>query len=150
MLSNFPWRTRKSSRLVTKDPSFLRFNKSGLLKSYFLVFLLKKSISVMFTKQKTYLSPSIFNGKLFFYECMYAWLCYKNWKHGVRLKSIMLESRVSAPYGRDYGFNCTCIMGSTKFPKSLTPFRYYWITGLTPGPTTCVRKSHLSVVTRVN
>jgi hypothetical protein len=50
-------------------------------------------------------------------------------KHG-EVKSIMLEPRVSTPHGKDCGFICTCITGSTKFPKSLTPFGHYRITGL--------------------
>ena len=36
--------------------------------------------------------------------------------HG-EVKSTMLESRVTTPFGKDYGFICTCITGSTKFPK---------------------------------
>jgi len=62
----------------------------------------------------------------------------------------MIESRVSASYDRDYGFICTCITDSTKFRKSLTPFGHYRVAGLTPGPTIFVRKSRLSVVSRVN
>jgi len=38
------------------------------------------------------------------------------------VKSIMLESRVNTSFGKDYGFTCTCITGSTKFPNSTTPF----------------------------
>ena len=68
----------------------------------------------------------------------------------VGFKSIMLELRVNAPFGRDYGLTCTWILGSTKFPKSSTPFEYYWITRLTPDPTTLVRVSRLSVVSRIN
>ena len=41
----------------------------------------------------------------------------KNIEYMVRLRSIMLESRVNMSYGKDYGFICTCITGSTKFPK---------------------------------
>jgi len=52
-------------------------------------------------------------------------------KHG-EVKSIMLESRVNTPHGRDYGFTCTCISGSTKFPKSLTTSEYYRSTALLP------------------
>jgi len=36
--------------------------------------------------------------------------------HG-EVKSTMLESRVTTPFGKDYGFICTCITGSTKFPN---------------------------------
>ena len=52
-------------------------------------------------------------------------------KHG-EVRSIMMESRVNTLYGKDYGFKCTCITGSTKFPKSLTPFGYHRITGQHP------------------
>jgi len=51
-------------------------------------------------------------------------------KHGVRFMFIMLESRLNTPHGRDYGFTCTCISGSTKFPKSLTPSGYYRLIGM--------------------
>ena len=62
-----------------------------------------------------------------------------------------MESRVRVPpHGNDYDFICTCITGSIKFPKSLTPSRYYWLTRLTLGSTIFARKSHLSVVSRVN
>jgi len=30
----------------------------------------------------------------------------EQWKHG-EVKSIMLESRVTTPFGKDYGFTCT-------------------------------------------
>jgi len=63
----------------------------------------------------------------------------------------MMESRVRVPpHGKELCFICTCITGSTKFPKSLIPSGYYWLTGLTPGPTIFARKSHLSVVSCVN
>ncbi|KEH17057.1 hypothetical protein MTR_0048s0020 [Medicago truncatula] len=41
----------------------------------------------------------------------------------VRVSSTMLESRVTTPFGKDYGFKCTCITGSTKVPKVLDHFR---------------------------
>ncbi|KEH37811.1 hypothetical protein MTR_2g047978 [Medicago truncatula] len=37
-------------------------------------------------------------------------------KHG-EVKSTMLESRVTTSFGKDYGFICTCITSSTKFPN---------------------------------
>jgi len=52
-------------------------------------------------------------------------------KHG-DVKSIMLESRVNTSFGRDYGFTCTCITDSTKFPKSTTTSEFYWVTELLP------------------
>jgi len=42
-------------------------------------------------------------------------------EHG-EVKYIILEPRVSTPYGKDYGSICICITGSTKFPKSTTLF----------------------------
>ena len=69
-------------------------------------------------------------------------------KHG-EIKSIMLESRVNTSFGKDYSFKCTCITGSTKFPKS-NPFRILSDYETTPDPTTFVRKSRLSVVSRIN
>jgi len=53
--------------------------------------------------------------------------------HG-EVKSTMLELRVNTPHGRDYGFICTCITGSTKFPKSTTTFEYLSGDGSTPIP----------------
>jgi len=64
------------------------------------------------------------------------------------VKSIMLESRVNTPFGKDYDSSCTCITGSTKFPKS-NPLRILLDDGTTPGPTTFVGKSRLSVASRV-
>jgi hypothetical protein len=80
--------------------------------------------------------------------CMHD-LCYTNGENMVKYKSIMLESRVSTPFGKDYGFICTCNKGSTKFPKS-NPLRILSDTEKTPGPTTFVGKSRLSVVSRVD
>jgi hypothetical protein len=34
---------------------------------------------------------------------------------------IMLEVKVT-PFGKDYGFNCTCNKGSTKFPNYNYPY----------------------------
>ena len=68
----------------------------------------------------------------------------------VRLSSTMLESRVTTPFGKDYGFICTCIVGSTMFPKLSTAFEHCRLTGLTPGPTTFARKSRLGVVSCIN
>ncbi|KEH26833.1 hypothetical protein MTR_6g076045 [Medicago truncatula] len=62
----------------------------------------------------------------------------------------MLESRVTTPFGKDYGFKCTCITGSTKVPKVLDHFRILSDTEKTLGPKTFVGKSHLSVVSRVD
>jgi len=67
----------------------------------------------------------------------------------VRLRSIVLESRVTTPFGKDYGFKCTCITGSTKFPKS-NPLRILLGDGTTPDPTTFVGKSRLSVASHVD
>ena len=55
-------------------------------------------------------------------------------EHGIHgeVKSIMLESRVITPFGKDYGFICTCITGSTKFPKFSTSFEYFRATGVLP------------------
>jgi len=62
-----------------------------------------------------------------------------NRENMVRLSSTML----------DYGFIFTCNKGSTKFPKS-NPLRILLDDGTTPGPTTFVEKSRLSVVSRVD
>jgi len=63
----------------------------------------------------------------------------------------MMELRVKVPHGRDdYDFICTCITGSTKFPKLSTTFEHCRLTGLTPGPTTFARKPRLGVVSRIN
>jgi len=51
--------------------------------------------------------------------------------------------------GEDYGFICICITGSTKFPKS-NPLRILLGDGTTPGPTTFVEKSRLSVASHVD
>jgi len=148
MLSSLPWWAWKSFGLVTLDPSSFNFNKSGFLKVYFLVLLIAKFISTIFTK--TCLSPSIFNEKIYLWmnACMHD-LCYTNGENMVRFKSIKLESRVNTPFGRNYGFICTCISGSTKFPKS-NSFRILSGYGTTPGSTSFVRKSRLSVVSRNN
>ncbi|KEH15988.1 hypothetical protein MTR_0393s0020 [Medicago truncatula] len=61
-------------------------------------------------------------------------------------KSIMMESRKNMPFGKDYGFTCTCITGSTKFPKSLTTSKFHLGYGTTPVPISFVRKSRLNVV----
>jgi len=62
----------------------------------------------------------------------------------------MLEPRVHTPFGKNYGFKCTCISGSTRFPKFSTTSEYLSGYGTTPGPTTSVGKSHLGVVSRNN
>jgi len=49
------------------------------------------------------------------YERMH--VCMIMLKNMVWFKSMMLESRVTTPFGKDYGFICTCITGSTKFPN---------------------------------
>jgi len=46
----------------------------------------------------------------------------ENRKHG-EVKSNMMEPRVTMPFGKDYGFTCTCITGSVT-PKFLI---YYFI-----------------------
>jgi len=77
---------------------------------------------LMFTR--TYLSPSILVRIFFMNVCMYAWLCNENSENIVRFKSIMLESKVTTPFGKDYGFICTCNKGSTKFPNYNFPYEY--------------------------
>ena len=77
-------------------------------------------------------------------------LCYTNGENMVRFKSKTLESRVNTSFGKDYGFNCTCISGSTKFPKFSTTSEYLSGYGTTPGPTSFVGKSRLGVVSRNN
>ena len=67
----------------------------------------------------------------------------------VRLKSMMLGSKVTTPFGKDYGFICTCITGSTMFPKS-NLLRILLGGGITPGPTTFVGKSRSSVASHVD
>jgi len=74
-------------------------------------------------------------------ECMHDYV-----ENMVRL---MLESRVTTPFGTGYGFICTCITGSTKFPKS-NPLRILLGGGTTPGPTTFVGKSRSSVALHVD
>jgi len=69
-------------------------------------------------------------------------------KHG-EVKSTVLEFRVNTTFGKDYGFICTCITGSTKFLKS-NPLRILLDYGTTPGPTTFVGKYRLSVASRVD
>jgi len=59
----------------------------------------------------------------------------KNIEYMVRFKSTMLELRDSAPFGKDYGFNFTCITGSTKFLKFSTTSEYVSGDGSTPIPT---------------
>ena len=54
----------------------------------------------------------------------------KNIEYMVKFKSTMLELRVNTPFGKDYGFNCTCITGSTKLPKFTTPSKYYRVARL--------------------
>jgi len=76
-------------------------------------------------------------------------LCYTNSENMVRFRCIMLESRVNASFGRDYVFICTCNNGSIKFPKS-NPNRILLDDGTTPGPTTFVGKSRLSVASSVD
>jgi len=51
-------------------------------------------------------------------KCMYAWLCYKI-HGGVQVHNVGVEGKYAI--GDDYGFFCTCITGSTKFPNS-NPF----------------------------
>jgi hypothetical protein len=67
----------------------------------------------------------------------------------VRFKVHDVGVKGKTPHGKDYGLICTCNKGSTKFPKS-NPLRILSDTEKTPGPTTFVGKSHLSVVSRVD
>ena len=69
--------------------------------------------------------------------------------HG-EVKSTMLQSRVTTPFDKDYGFFCTCITGSTKFPKFSTTSEYLSGDGSTPIPIISVGKSRLGVVSRIN
>jgi len=48
------------------------------------------------------------------------------------VKSTMLESREITPFGKDYGFICTCITGSTKFPELSTASERYRVTEILP------------------
>ena len=77
-------------------------------------------------------------------ECMHDYA-----ENMVRLRSTMLELRVITPFGKDYGFICTCITGSTKFPKS-NPLWILLGDGSTPIPIISVRESRLGVVSRIN
>ena len=61
----------------------------------------------------------------------------------------MLELRAHAPFGKDYGFKCTCITGSTKFPNC-SPLLNISVHRTAPSPITFSRKSSLSVVSRIN
>jgi hypothetical protein len=56
----------------------------------------------------------------------------------VRFKSIMLESRVTTPFGKDYGFICTCNKGSTKFPNC-NPLVNILVYRNAPSPITFIR-----------
>jgi len=58
-----------------------------------------------------------------------------NVEYMVRFKSTLLELRVNTPFGKDYGFICTCITGSTKFPKFSTTSEHLSGDGSTPIPT---------------
>jgi len=53
----------------------------------------------------------------------------KQRKHG-EVKSNMMESRVNPPFGKDYGFNCTCNTGFTKVPKLQPPLWMYLYSGM--------------------
>ena len=77
------------------------------MKLYFLVFFLTRFIH-LWCLQKN-LSKLDFWWKKVVYEWMHVCMIMlqKQWKHG-EVKSIMLESRVNMPFGKDYGFNCTC------------------------------------------
>jgi len=44
-------------------------------------------------------------------------------EHGV-VQIHVLEPRVTTPYGKDYGFKCTYITGSIKFPNYNYPYEY--------------------------
>jgi len=69
--------------------------------------------------------------------------------HG-EVKSTMLELRVNTPFGKDYGFNCTCNKGFAKFPKFSTTSEYLSDDGTTPIPIISIGKSRLGVVSRIN
>ena len=73
----------------------------------------------------------------------------KNIEYMVRFKSTMLELRVNTPFGKEYGFICTCITGSTKFPNS-NPFLNISVYKNASSPIKFTRKSSLSVVSRVS
>ena len=52
------------------------------------------------------------------------------------------------PHGKNYGLICTCITGSTKFPKLSTVFWILPAYKTTLGPIISTRQSRLSVVSR--
>ena len=85
--------------------------------------------------------------KLFMHVCINM---LKNGENMAKLRSIMLDSRVHAPFGKDYGFKCTCITGSTKFPNFSTTSEYLSGDGSTPIPIISAGKSRLGVVSRIN
>jgi len=70
-------------------------------------------------------------------------------KHG-EIKSNMMESTVTTPFGKDYGFNCVCNKGSIMVPKFSTTFEYLSGDGTTPISIVFVEKSRLGVVSRDN
>ena len=45
---------------------------------------------------------------------------------------MMMESRVTTPFGKDYGFIFTCNKGSTKFPELSTTSEHYRVAELLP------------------
>jgi len=48
-------------------------------------------------------------------------------KHG-EVRFTVLELGATTPFGKDYGFMCTCITGSTKFPELSTTSERYRVT----------------------
>jgi len=66
------------------------------------------------------------------YEWMHVCMIMLKNRENCEVKSIMLESRVNTPFGKDYGFTCTCITGSTKFSNSTTTSIYYRVTEILP------------------
>jgi len=58
----------------------------------------------------------------------------------------MLELRVTTPFGREYGFICTCNKGSIKVPKYSTTSEYLSGDGTTPILIVFISWSRLGVV----
>jgi hypothetical protein len=65
-------------------------------------------------------------------------------------RSTMLELRVTTPFGKDYGFQMYLYHGFYQVPRVINHSRTLSGYGNTSDPTMFVRKSCLSVVSRVN
>jgi len=69
--------------------------------------------------------------------------------HG-EVKSTMLESKVTTPFGKDYGFQMYLYHGFYQVPRVVNHFRTLSGYGNTSDPIMFVRRSRLSVVSRIN